>query len=81
MREEKMKIIFILVQVEDHSCRRRRSFPNQKDLLVNKSETELRAEAGQGHTPGEAQYWPLIGPVQGGILASDWSSPGRNTGI
>ena len=56
MREEKMKIILILVQVEDHSCRRRRSFPNQKDLLVNKSETELRAEAGQGNTPGETQY-------------------------
>ena len=64
MRKGNIKIIFIyiLVQVEDHSCRRRRSFPNQKDLLVNKSETELRAEAGQGHTPGEAQYWPLIGP-------------------
>ena len=71
---------FILVQVEDHSCRRRRSFPNQKDLLVNKSETELRAEAGQGHTPGGAQYWPLIGPVQGGILASDWLSGGYTRG-
>ena len=56
-----MKIISILVQAEYHSCRRRRSFPNQKDLLVNKSETELRAEAGSG----EAQYWPVIGPVQG----------------
>ena len=56
MRKGKMKIIFLLVQVEDHSCRRRRSFPNQKDLLVNKSETELRAEAGQAYTPGEAQY-------------------------
>ena len=56
MRKGKMKIIFLLVQVEEHSCRRRRSFPNQKELLVNKSETELRAEAGPGHTPGGAQY-------------------------
>ena len=82
MRKGNIKIIFIyiLVQVEDHSCRRRRSFPNQKDLLVNKSETELRAEGGQGHTPGGAQYWPLIGPVQGGILTSDWLSGGYTRG-
>ena len=51
-----MKIIFLLAQVEDHSCRRRRSFPNQKDLLVNKSETELRAEAGPGHTETGPRY-------------------------
>ena len=56
MRKGKMKIIFKLAQVEDHSCRRRRSFPNQKDLLVNKSETELRTEAGPGHTEAGPRY-------------------------